>query len=180
MLRKAIRIIKKKARHAKIGLDFMLNNKSFLAQPSYYDESNKKSNSRITFEILCHIWKYGEVNRFYYAYGLDQKGRKSDEYLAFSEFMNERNKKNYTRPFDYLCILRDKNIFSIVAEAFNIPVPLNMGVLCNGVFTPHQKAINEGNIWCGADDIFIKAISGECGDKVFSVKKCENGGGGIC
>lgn len=177
MVRKAIRIFKKKVRHAKMCLVFMHNKKSFLAQPSYYDENNKKNNLRIIFEALCYIWKYGEVNKFYYAYGLDQKGRKSGEYLAVSEFMNERNKKNYTRPFDYLCILRDKNIFSIVAKAFGIPAVSNMGVLCNGVVFSNKHLLDEPEIFAETDSIFIKAIAGECGQKVLNVKKCKKSGG---
>lgn len=175
-MRKTIRLFRKKIKHAKMVVGFMLNKKSFLSQPSYYDEDKRKSNLRITFEIICHIWKYGEVNQFYYAYGLDQKGRKSDGYMAYSDFMEKRNKMNYTRPFDYLCILRDKNIFSIVAEAFHIPSPLNLCTLCNGSFLSQQANFSEKDLWKDTDSLFVKAITGECGQKVLNIKY-QNGGG---
>lgn len=158
-------------RYAKMGLSFLVNHKDFISQQTYGDEVNKKNKFRIILDGFCHILKYGEVNQFYYAYGLDQKGAQANDYMAYSEFMGERNRMNYTRPFDYLCILRDKNIFSIVAEAFNISAPLNIGLLCNGVFSSNQKILGENDLWGAADSIFIKAISGECGQRVFSVKK---------
>lgn len=165
------------SRRLRMGIGFLLNHKAFLAQQSYYDCSNRKSDFRIITEMFIHILKHGEINRFYFAYGLDQKGCKSEEYMAYSDFMDERNRMNCTRPFDYRCILGNKNIFGIVAEAFKMPTPSNIGILCNGLFTFHQDNVNEDNLWDGTDSLFLKAISGECGQNVLNVKKCENRGG---
>lgn len=160
-----------------MGIGFILSSKAFLDQKTYGDISNKKSNFRIVREMFCHIMKYGEINKFYFAYGLDQKGSHCEEYMAYSEFMDERNKKNYTRPFDYLCILRDKNIFGIVAQSFDVATASNIAILRNGEFTFQQKNLNDVDLWEGTDSLFIKSISGECGQNVFNVKKCKNGGG---
>ena len=161
-----------------MAVSFFVNKRKFFdTYGTYYPEEERKSSKTIVCDMVRHIFKYGEVNKFYFAYGMDRADNHGDNgYMAYSEFMAERNKMNYTRPYDYLCILRDKNIFSIVAEAFNINVPKSLGMLRNGVFTPLQRNISEDQIWNGTDAIFIKAISGECGDKVFSVKKCEGGG----
>lgn len=123
MIKRIIRKALKFSRRLKMGIGFILTNKAFLEQKTYGDISNKKSNFRIVREMFCHIMKYGEINKFYFAYGLDQKGSHCEEYMAYSEFMDERNKKNYTRPFDYLCILRDKNIFVLLHKHLMLLLP---------------------------------------------------------
>ncbi len=145
----------------------------------YYD-GKKKSKIRILLDNMWWALKYREVNRFYYAYGLDNKGSKADKYVAYSEFrvlrniLNIRqheNKKNTKYCFNYLCIPRDKFIFGQFCESLDVPYPKTFGLAY------------KGKIWWlgfGKDDYekikvdslpdvdaFCKEVSGGGGREVF-------------
>lgn len=142
MIRKIIRNVHRQLWKIKMAVGFIPKSKQLISSPSYYTEGKRKSNSRILCEMLYHIVKYGEVNKFYFAYGLDRVGLSNGkDYMAYSEFMEKRNQWNYTRPYDYLCLLRDKSLFGIIARTFNFPVPEDVCVIEN---TSSPKHCNSG------------------------------------
>jgi hypothetical protein len=145
----------------------------------YYD-GKKKSKLRILLDNMWWTLKYREVNRFYYAYGLDNKDNKAEKYIAYSEFrvlrniLNIRqheNKKNTKYCFNYLCVPRDKFIFSQFCKSLGVPYPKTYGLA------------HKGRLWwigLGKDDYeeievdtlpnidaFCKEVSGGGGRKAF-------------
>lgn len=154
------------------------------AQPEWYDAEcyfpemvdRRKSKKTIFIDQCKNIIKYGEPNKFYFLYGLDIKNfHKQDDFVDYSLFMIRRNAMNWSLTwFPPVSVLRDKALFGIVAEAYGINVPKNLGVIKNGrVFSfeakttmPIQKYLR--NLIDG--DVFIKKIDGECADGVFRIQ----------
>lgn len=141
---------------------------------SYFPEiGRRKSSLRILFEQLYHILYYGDIERFYFLYGFDIKGfRKPQAYVDDRKFMrvrNELNKENFTKP---ICVLRNKFLFGIVAEALGIRTPENLGIILNyKVYSIKEKREISLNAYLNNNlDVFIKDVSGECGTGIFSLK----------
>ena len=103
---------------------------------SYFPEQPHKSKARIFGDQCVHILKYGEVDPYYYLYGLDVKGAsfKKKGLISYKEFMDWRNLHNRpVHPFNYICILRDKKLFAIVCEHFGIPCVRDLGYIDPGI-----------------------------------------------
>ena len=126
-----------------MGLRFIINHKTFLADHhTYFPEIERKIKPRIIRDLVMHIFKYGEINQFYFAYGLDNKScRNAHDYMAYTEFMEKRNRFNCTLPFDYRCLVTDKSLFSIISSAYKIPVPVDLGIMINGKLVDTQEKI---------------------------------------
>jgi hypothetical protein len=81
------------------------------------------------------IWlaKSGEVNSNYYLYGLDIKNEsKSKEVLSWKELSRIRGYRNFhpnTENYNYVCILRDKFVFSQLLTSLGFPTPKNLALL---------------------------------------------------
>ena len=59
-----------------------------LRSESYFPDMPQKSKFRMALDQLGHIWKYGNIERYYFPYGLDIKGfRDKDDYLDDSWFL---------------------------------------------------------------------------------------------
>ena len=79
----------------------------------------RKSKSLMLWENLLWALKYKEVNRYYFLYGLDLKGRNPKDYIAYTEFrvlrniLNFRQRENFRTKytFNYLALTRDKFVF---------------------------------------------------------------------
>lgn len=148
--------------------------------PSYYSELKQKTELSIYFDQLKHILKYGEINQFYYLYGLDISGRNFEKegYIAYNKFMELRNKRNYKSTWNsYVCLLRDKSLFAIIANNFKFPCSQNIGNLKND----ESVLLNNGDVKTIFEvlekykDIFCKPFDSECGEGIFCLGKTENG-----
>ena len=133
-----------------------------------------KSSFRIFVEQLFHILKYGYCNKFYFLYGFDIKSfRKSSEYVDYTQFMNLRNKLNYSSFSNPIVILRDKSLFGITAEAFGINSPHVVGLITNGIdlylFDKHTHISLIDYFHHTKCDLFLKVVDGECADGVFHI-----------
>jgi len=156
------------------GISKLIKNNS-LSQ-SYFGTS-KKSKTKIYLENLMWLLKYKEINEYFYAYGFDIKSKdEKNKYFAYSEFREKRDVLNYTKPFNYICLLRDKFVFSEYLKGIGIPTPKNYA-LCNyntiywidSDTTEKVENLINRNI-----DVFCKDICGECGIGVFRLT-IENG-----
>ena len=49
------------------------NKSKYVNQATYYPETARKSKSEILKDYLWIVWKYGEVEPFYFTYGFDRK-----------------------------------------------------------------------------------------------------------
>lgn len=124
-------------RRLRLILQLVLNYKQIVKQNSYYPEEKRKSSLRAALEYLMFIIRYGEMPRFYFVYGLDRVSSQSNEYMAYSEFMSLRQKKNTVHvgsqtSYSYACLLRDKQLFEWISEKYEIPTPRVIGMLLGG------------------------------------------------
>ncbi len=98
------------------------------------------------------------------------------EYIPYREFKIKRNLLNLTRPVNYICLLRDKDIFGRIMTSLGIPITRNIAIIKR-----HRVLSEEGELLHEDLEqfvrqnapVFIKQVNGECGDGVFSVSCCD-------
>lgn len=148
--------------------------RSLYSSISYFPEhaNKRKSVLRRYYDQLKHTIKYGNPNAFYFLYGLDIKGMHNEcDYIDYTQFMNTRNKlNNVNSPHSTVGILRNKFLFGIIANALDIATPNNIGIIEFGkLYLLKSKETVDLRNWLTthSSNVFIKDISGECGDGVY-------------
>ena len=100
---------------------------------SYYPEEPTKSKARVLLELVWWLLRSGEINNYYYVYGLDRKVvNRRRELLAYREFRRIRNRRNLrsgSAPYNYVCVLRDKFIFAQFTSSLGIATPRSLALL---------------------------------------------------
>ena len=141
---------------------------------SYFPEQKSKSKTAVLADQLRNILLYGDVDHFYYFYGLDVKrsGRRGD-YVHYAVFSKRRDRLNLSSPFNSSCILRNKLYFGIFARAVGLTTPANVAyvrmpdvlLLETGEHVSLEKFVDtcEGNLFC-------KLLDGECGTGIFELE----------
>lgn len=107
---------------------------------TYYPEEERKSKRSIWIDNLVWTLKNSEVNKYYYVYGMDRKQfpreREVLPYNKFNKIRNARNMKSgQASVYDYVCILRDKFVFSQYLKSLGIPSPLNIALFRSNEIT---------------------------------------------
>ncbi len=119
-------------------LNFFRNARMYANQDSYFPEKPRKSKLHIIADLFRYLWKYNQLPKFYFVYGLDKKATDMDAFMPYSLFMQLRQRKNTIRteatPYSYACLLRDKELFELIAREYKIPTPKIAGVLVGGSF----------------------------------------------
>lgn len=135
-------------------LPFTLLKSKFWLSESYYPElPNHKSRFRIFWELVGHIMRYGSIEWHYFSYGFDVKGfRNKEEYLDDNEFLWKCNMLNtITSDWDYTCILRDKNLFSVILSKLGYRTPKVLFDVCStnstNQITDIMLANNRGGVF---------------------------------
>lgn len=154
----------------------LIINPSIIKGESYYPEFSDKRKSMLAIwcDQIKHIWKHHAVDKFYYLFGFDIKGlSKQEEYVDNTYFIDRRSKLNNDILHAPVAVLRDKYLFSLVAEAAEVPIPKTIGLIEDGMVI--RKRYDEISISdflksSGNIDVFVKSIDGECGDGVYHVK----------
>lgn len=133
----------------------------FLNSESYYPELPQKSKIRMALDQLGHIWKYGNIERHYFSYGLDIKGfRNKNDYLDDGWFLWKCAVLNTClTDHDYTCILRDKELFATLLTEWGYETP--HVVAC--IRTPEQTKAQLNEVFSRGGRFFCKPIDGECG-----------------
>ena len=136
-----------------------------LRSESYFPELPQKSKFRMAMDQLGHIWKYGNIERYYFPYGLDIKGfRDKDDYLDDSWFLWKCAMLNtILTDHDYTCILRDKELFATLLTEWGFETPHT--VAC--VRTPEDAATVTELLFSRGGAYFCKPLDGQCGGGVF-------------
>ncbi len=145
-------------------------------------EGERKSKLRMLWENLVWVLKYKEVCNYYFLYGLDLKLRSPKDYVAYTEFRVLRNILNFRiretkrtlYTFNYLCLARDKFVFSQYCKSLNMPYPTTIAL----ADSKHLNLMQEGNLeMFPIEDIvtlkidaFCKEVSGESGKGAFALK----------
>lgn len=178
-------------------ISVILHKADYINKATYYPESNLKSKSLILKDFLWYIWKYGEIEPFYFTYGFDRaemtRERIMNEYITpYSQFQKRINQLNFQNPrYDDFhgkltgrVITGDKFYFNIFLERFGIPTPK---VYCyikdksplyfNSMFSIHTtRSANEQlkAFFSNNMDAFAKPSDGQLGQGIFSLR-IENG-----
>lgn len=99
---------------------------------SYWPEEKRKSKGRVLAELVWWLIRHGELNNYYYVYGLDRKAVHRDDFLpyrAFRRIRNRRNLRSGRAPYNYVCVLRDKFLFAQLLWSLGIPAPRTFALL---------------------------------------------------
>ena len=146
-------------------LPLKLFTSGILHSESYFPEMPQKSKFRMAMDQLGHIWKYGNIERYYFPYGLDIKGfRDKDDYLDDSWFLWKCAMLNTVlTDHDYTCILRDKELFATLLTEWGFETPHT--VAC--VRTPEEAKAVTDMLYERGRNFFCKPLDGQCGGGVF-------------
>ena len=149
----------------RITLPVKLFTSGFLKSESYFPELPQKSKFQMAIDQLEHIWKYGNIERYYFPYGLDIKGlRDKNDYLDDSWFLWKCAMLNTVlTDHDYTCILRDKELFATLLTEWGFETPHT--VAC--VRTPEEAATITDMLFSRGGTYFCKPLDGQCGGGVF-------------
>lgn len=147
---------------------------------SYYPSENRKSKLRILNDLLSWLFRHREVNSYYYVYGFDRRqGVDMDNYLPYRAFRKIRNHKNLhpsdSASYNYLCILRDKFVFSQFVSSLGFPTPRNLAILDRRSITwldqmrttPLDELLRDKGLYF---DAFCKGLAGINGRGVFPLR----------
>lgn len=146
---------------------------------SYFPEEARKTKLAIWWENFFWLAKNGEVNQYYYVYGQDKKsGLNGLEVLPYNEFRrirNERNLKPNKNGYNYVCILRDKFIFTQFLTSLGFPTPKNVAILNQKQITwlsnmnsvPVDKLVEDKNMQVNG---FCKKLAGILGEGAFPLR----------
>ncbi len=133
----------------------------FLNSESYFPELPRKSRFRMAMDQLGHIWKYGNIERYYFSYGLDIKGfRDKNDYLDDNWFLWKCAMLNTVLvDHDYTCILRDKDLFATLLTDWGFKTPHTIACVRNAQEAP--EAVEQ--LLSNPGDYFCKPLDGQCG-----------------
>lgn len=157
----------------------LLIDKTIIKGASYFPEfaDRRKSKTKIFFDQLKNILKYGDVNDFYYLYGFDIKGlRNEKEYVDYALFRSRREELMHKNNNPQVWILRDKFYFSIITEALGFKTPRTIAVISKNsvyLFSEREYISLTDFVKNHHIDSYIKLIDGECANGVFQVKISE-------
>lgn len=102
-------------------------------QQTYFPEAKQKSKLAIWRDNFFWVLRHKEINRFYYAYGLDRKNTDVEkEILSYPDFRRIRDSRNLRlkgQNFNYAALLRDKFVFGQFLSSLRFPTPKNIALL---------------------------------------------------
>ncbi|MET0533564.1 MAG: sugar-transfer associated ATP-grasp domain-containing protein [Steroidobacter sp.] len=146
---------------------------------SYYPDEPTKSKPRVLMELLWWLVRSGEINNYYYVYGLDRKSvDRRQELLPYRKFRRIRNTHNLRigrAPYNYVCVLRDKFVFSQFVGSLGIATPRSLALLDadrvtwldTNVTVPLRSIIDRAEVTL---DGFCKKLGGIQGDGAFPLR----------
>jgi hypothetical protein len=142
---------------------------------SYWPEEPRKSKPRVLLDLVWGALRQAEWNGYYYVFGLDRKtGARASDFLPQRTFRKIRNRSNLRAghgPYNYVCVLRDKFLFSQLLASLGFATPRTVALLDRNAIT-----------WFGSDtplpleslaahnaafDGFCKKLDGSQGEDVF-------------
>lgn len=165
MIRKIIKRLSTAARFLRCHLHNTANK-------TYYPQLKQKPWLSIAFENFIWMAKNIEINHFYYLYGFDVKEKKDQlKFLPLRHFRKLRDRANMKGQagVKYICLLRDKFLFSTYLKSLGAPTPEIIALCDNKTITwmSNKKTEDiESLLQCKNLDAFIKGIAGQCANDV--------------
>lgn len=124
-------------------------------------------------ENLSYIFRYGDMNEFYFMYGFDRKDcHDQKNFINYRKFASSRDKHNLSFFPNYACVLRDKVLFSAFLRMFGIMGPESVALIRNDkvfLFQTHETVSVDAFLDMN-QDVFVKLLTGECGKGVFPLR----------
>ncbi len=158
----------------------IFRHKKYTSQKSYYPEEPHKSKWHVFKDQLFFIWKYGNTEKYYFAYGFDRKcmslKKMCEDYIinesAFMKKMDFHNDHPGQNMFPGRCIISDKFYFYLFLNSLNIPTPKVFYYTRNGKLFYGVGKDKEGieNVFSIDIDAFAKPFGGQMGDGAFALK----------
>ena len=143
------------------------------SEESYYPDCPHKSRIRKLSDLSVWLFKYKEINDFYYLYGFDTAVSKDDmfQYLDYRRFKRIRSQgnKNGTNS-SQVVLLRDKFLFYQFLSLFHHPVPEVFAARINKQLVDNKMAPVSKSVLQRKENYFAKEIDGECGEHVKKIK----------
>lgn len=165
---------------AKATVKLIINAKTIVNKKSYYPEEPHKSKCKIFWEQLFFIWKYGNYEKYYFAYGFDRKSldlkRICNEYIvnerSFLKKIDYHNVNPGQNMFPGRCIVADKFYFYLFLDRLNIPTPKILYYTRNKKLFYNFAGDEEGieTILKHDIDAFAKPFGGQLGNGAFALK----------
>ena len=176
---------------------FVVRNKSkYVDQATYYPEAAHKNKSEILKDHIWMVWKYGDIEPFYFTYGFDRaemtRERMVDEYIIpYKRFQKRINQLNFQNPrynnfqgkMTGRVITADKFYFNVFLERFAIPTPK---VFCfikdkKPLYFDPQISIDTSktameqlkSFFSNDMDVFCKPTEGQLGNGAFALRISE-------
>ena len=145
---------------------------------SYYPLAVRKSKSRMLLDNLFWLARHGEINEFYFVYGLDRASAASQRYyMAYSGFRKLRNRANSCArvangSVDYRCLLADKFTFAKYVKSLGFATPEVLAVIDDSMVLWGEQAAPKplsAVLEHGRLDCFIKDLTGQCAQGVHHI-----------
>lgn len=175
------------------AFDVIRHKANYINKATYYPEAELKNKSQIFKDFLWFIWKYGELEPFYFTYGFDRaemtREKMLKEYITpYMHFQKRINQLNFQNPrYDDFhgkltgrVITGDKFYFNVFLERFGIPTPKvylfvkdKAPLYINPIFNVDASQSDETQLrqFFSYDmDAFAKPSDGQLGNGVFSLR----------
>ncbi|HEY0970331.1 MAG TPA: sugar-transfer associated ATP-grasp domain-containing protein [Gemmatimonadales bacterium] len=148
----------------------------------YYPDEPRKTRARMLADLL--LWRVGrgEVNRYYFCWGMDRvDGPRARDLLSYRQFTRLRDRRNARGGpgwLDYTAMVRDKYLFSILLEGLGYPSPPLVALTGPGEIEwlgPRRQRAPLASLLevPGGVDVFCKPRFGMQGTGVFRLQVCD-------
>lgn len=145
---------------------------------SYWPEEKRKSKPRVLAELLWWLLRHGELNRYYYVYGLDRKaGVRAADFIPYRAFRKIRNRRNLLiarAPYNYVCVLRDKFLFAQLLSSLGFATPRAFALLDRNTITWLERGttlpLESLSEQAESFDGFCKKLDGIQGEGAFPLR----------
>ena len=151
--------------------------RKIINEKSYYPEKKRKSKLKRFKENFFWIIKNVEYNKYYNLYGFDiESNINQNDYIDYRTFKIQRDEKNgYSKQYNYVSILIDKNIFEKYIIVNNIKTVKTLAII-------RDVSIYDSNLNNKIDikelikdkSLFIKSIDDECGRGIYCINNYED------
>lgn len=148
----------------------------------YFAGAPRKPARRALAEQVAWRLRRGEVNEYYYCWGLDRLDAPDPRtLLSYGEFRALRDRRNAADPasggLSYIAIMRDKYLFALVLRALGYPTPPLVALLdereVEWLEPRRRMALTEIADGAGALDAICKPRFGIQGQGVFRLQLCD-------
>ncbi len=148
---------------------------------SYYPEEEVKSKTAVCKDLLAWLVKHRDVNSFYFFYGLDRKKQVTlpQHVMPYKVFRQIRDNRNQHLPgepgYNYICLMRDKFIFSQLVTSLGFPTPRNLAIVDADTVTwlnlQSRQPLDSLLEHRGEPlDVFCKKMTGMGGSEVYPLR----------